>query len=137
MTERPERSPRQFLRFVLAAGASVPVNIAARLVLSDWVRFEVAVLLSHLVGMLTAYALTRLFVFGASGRPVASELSRFAMVNVVSAAITWCVSVGLVHHVFPYLRFDYQPELIGHVIGLAMSAAASFAGHRRFSFARH
>lgn len=136
MSERHGRFPRQFLRFVLAAGASVPVNIAARMVLSDWVRFEVAVLLSHIVGMLTAYALTRLFVFGASGRPVSSELSRFAMVNVVSAAITWCVSVGLVQHVFPYLRFGYRPELIGHVAGLAVSAGVSFAGHNRFSFAR-
>lgn len=127
---------RQFVRFVLAAGASVPVNLAARALLSNWVPYEVALLLSHGVGMVTAYTLTRLFVFDASGRSVGSELARFAMVNVFSAAVTWCVSVGLVHLVFPALRFTFHPELVAHVIGLGVASVASFVGHSRFSFGR-
>jgi putative flippase GtrA len=125
----------RFLRFLLAAGASVPVNIASRIVFSRWVPFEVAVLLSHVVGMLTAYALTRRWVFASSGRPVQSELVRFAGVNVMSAALTWCVSVALVDLVFPRIGFDLEPELVGHVLGLAAAAVASFVGHSRFSFA--
>lgn len=127
---------RRFVRFVVAAGASVPVNIAARIVVSRWVPFEAAVLLSHVVGMLTAYLLTKLFVFDESGRTVSSELSRFALVNVMSATLTWCVSVGLVRFVFPAIGYGYEPELVAHVIGLAIASVASFIGHSRFSFAR-
>ena len=125
---------RRFLRFLAAAGASVPVNLGARVLLSEWMRFEFAVLLSHLAGMLTAYALTRLFVFEASGRSVGSELARFAVVNVFSAALTWCVSVGLVYLVFPWVGFTYHPELAAHVIGLGAASITSFVGHSRFSF---
>ena len=133
---RAWRRHRRFIRFVVAAGASVPVNIVARIVVSHWVRYEIAVLISHIVGMLTAYLLTKLFVFDESGRSVSSELSRFALVNVMSAALTWCVSVGLVYVVFPYVHFDTQPELIAHIAGLAVASVASFIGHSRFSFAR-
>lgn len=127
---------RQFLRFVLAAGASVPVNIGARIMFSRFMPYELAVLLSHAVGMLFAYTLTRLFVFEASGRSVRSELTRFALVNLVSAALTWIVSVALLRLVFPWIGFARQPELVAHVIGLACASLSSFVGHRRFSFRR-
>jgi putative flippase GtrA len=128
------RRHAKFLRFLVAAGASVPVNIGARIVFSRWLPYEVAVLLSHLVGMVTAYVLTRLFVFGASGGSVRGELGRFAVVNVVSAALTWCVSVALVYRVFPAIGFTYRPEIVAHVLGLGVASVSSFVGHNRFSF---
>ncbi len=130
----PRSDSRQYIRFVLAAGASVPFNLAARALLSNWVPYEVALLLSHGVGMLTAWTLTRLFVFDASGRSAGSELGRFAVVNIVSVAVTWCVSVGLVRHVFPALQFAHHPELVAHLIGLGVASVTSFVGHKRFSF---
>ncbi len=130
----PERG--RFLRFLLAAGLSVPVNLGSRVLLSLVVPYEVAVVVSHGFGMATAWALTRLFVFDPSGRSASSELGRFALVNVLSVTQTWIVSVGLVRVVFPRLDFYYQPELVAHAIGLASSAVTSFWGHRRFSFAR-
>lgn len=125
---------RQFLAFLAAAGSSVPVNLLSRVLFSEWLPYGVAVLLAHGVGMVTAYALSRQFVFEQTGRSVASELGRFAMVNVVSAALTWAVSVSLVSYVFPAVRFTLQPELVGHVLGLAVASLTSFVGHRRFSF---
>lgn len=125
---------RQFVRFVAAAGASVPFNIGARILFSRGVPYEVAVLLAHGVGMLVAYTLTKLFVFDASGRSVRNELGRFAAVNVASAALTWVVSVGLVRLVFPWLGFAWQPELVAHVVGLGVASVSSFVGHRRYSF---
>lgn len=127
---------RQFVRFVAAAGASVPVNIGARILFSRWIDYGAAVLLAHVVGMVTAYTLTRLFVFERSGRTVRSEMGRFAVVNVFSATLTWAVSVGLVAIVFPAIGFTAAPELAGHVIGLGCASVASFAGHSRFSFRR-
>ncbi len=114
----------------------MPVNIAARIVFSNFVRYEFAVLLAHGVGMVTAYTLSRVFVFERTGRSVASELGRFALVNLVSAAVTWVVSVGLLYVVFPAVGLRFQPELVAHVMGLATSAVTSFIGHSRFSFRR-
>ena len=92
----PGRERTRFLRFLVAAGLSVPVNLGTRILFSRVMPYEIALVLSHLCGMLTAYALTRLFVFERSGRSAASELTRFAMVNGVSVVQTWIVAVGLV-----------------------------------------
>jgi putative flippase GtrA len=130
------RGPTQFLRFVVAAGLSVPVNLGTRILFSRALPYEAALVLSHLCGMLTAYALTRLFVFERSGRSARSELARFAAVNVVSVVQTWIIAVGLVRLVFPAIGFERQPELIGHVIGLAAASVTSYIGHRHYSFGK-
>ena len=126
----------RFLRFAVAAGLSVPVNLGSRVVFSWWMPYELALVVSHLCGMLTAYALTKAFVFAPSGRGVGEELARFGVVNVVSLAVTWAIAVALVRFVFPSLGFAREPELVAHVIGLAASAVTSFFGHRHFSFGR-
>jgi putative flippase GtrA len=132
----PVSERARFIRFLVAAGLSVPVNLASRVALSHVVPFEAAIVLSHLLGMATAWILTRLFVFEPSGRSASSELSRFALVNLVSVTQTWIVSVGLLRLVFPLVGFDRQPELVAHAAGLASSALTSFWGHRAFSFAK-
>lgn len=124
----------QFLRFVVAAGLSVPVNLGTRILFSRSMAYEFAVVLSHLCGMLTAYVLTRIFVFAPSGRSKRSELIRFGMVNLVSVAQTWVIAVGLLRIVFPWIHYERAPELTAHVIGLTFSSLTSFYGHRRFSF---
>ncbi len=134
MTTAMQSDLKRFVRFVLAAGASVPVNLAARVLFSSWMPFEVAVVLSHVVGMLTAYVLTRVFVFARSGRSTRSELSRFAIVNILSAAVTWLISVVLVRIAFPALGYDYYPEFVAHLCGLAVASVSSFLGHSRYSF---
>jgi putative flippase GtrA len=126
---------RTFAGFLVAGGISVPVNIAARIFLSSLMRFEYAVVASHIIGMIVAFSLNKWFVFASSGRRLHSELVRFSIINCLSLAQTWLVSVGLVRLVFPALGFDFHPELIGHVIGLGLSSITSFAGHRLYSFA--
>ena len=126
----------QYVWFVFVAGLSVPVNLLARVLFSSVVHYEVAVVLSHLVGMLTAYVLTRALVFDASGRSRRSEMARFLVVNVVSLAITWSVSVGLLRLVFPAFPGLWQPGLVAHAIGLACASVSSYVGHRHYSFGR-
>ncbi|MFL5334494.1 MAG: GtrA family protein [Geminicoccaceae bacterium] len=126
----------QFVKFVVAAGLSVPVNLAARVLLSRVMAYEVAIVLSHLCGMLVAYALTRTLVFGTSGRHTSIELARFALINLMSLFVTWLFAVGLLRLVFPQIGFDKSPQLAAHVLALAVASVTSFYGHRRYSFAR-
>jgi putative flippase GtrA len=126
----------QFVRFVVAAGLSVPVNLGSRIVFSLVMPYEVAIVLSHGCGMLAAYALTKAFVFEPSGRRSRSELARFAVVNLVSVAQTWVIAVGLLRLVFPRTGMPPQPELLAHAIGLATASVTSYLGHRHYSFGR-
>ena len=135
MNERLQ-GPAQFLRFVVAAGLSVPVNLGTRILFSNVLPYEIALVLSHLCGMLTAYALTRLFVFERSGRSAPSELTRFAAVNVISVVQTWIVAVALVRLVFPRIGLATEPELVAHAIGLACASVTSYLGHRHYSFGK-
>jgi len=136
VASEPPRPAGGFVGFVVAAGLSVPVNLAARALLSTVVPYELAIVLSHLVGMAVAFTLTRRFVFGASGRGVSAELGRFAAVNALSLAITWGVSVTLVRILFPAIGYRHFPELTGHFAGLCCAAVSSYLGHRYWSFAR-
>jgi putative flippase GtrA len=122
--------------FVVASGLSVPVNLASRVLFSLAVPFEIAVVLSHICGMLTAFTLSKLFVFEPSGKPIWSEFSRFTLVNLVSLAQTWIVAVGLVKFVWPLLGMGFNPELAGHFLGLATSAFTAYVGHKHLTFAR-
>ena len=124
----------QFLKFLVAAGLSVPVNLGSRVLLSRIMPYEAAVVVSHLCGMLTAFLLTRSFVFERSGRRVSNELARFTIVNVLSLVVTWVVAVGLLRLVFPRVGFDTHPELVAHIAGLCLASLTSFYGHRRYSF---
>ena len=124
----------QFLKFLVAAGLSVPVNLGSRVLLSRVMPYEAALVASHLCGMLTAFLLIRSFVFARSNRRVSNELARFTVVNLVSLSVTWIVAVGLVRIVFPRVGFDIYPELVAHVAGLGIASLTSFYGHRRYSF---
>jgi putative flippase GtrA len=127
----------QFLKFLLAAGLSVPVNLGSRVLFSLMMPYELALVVSHLCGMLTAFLLTRRFVFERSGRRVSNELVRFTLVNVLSLVVTWVIAVGLLRLVFPRVGFDTHPELVAHIAGLGLASITSFYGHRRYSFGQY
>ncbi len=126
----------EFGRFLLTGGVAAGVNVASRWVLSHALAYEVAVVIAYLAGMATAYLLSRAFVFARSGRSVADEATRFALVNVVALLQVWVVSVGLARLVFPAVGFGWHAEDIAHLIGVAIPAVTSYFGHRHFSFSR-
>jgi putative flippase GtrA len=124
----------EFFRFLLAGGIAAAANIVARLLLSMVVRFDVAVAVAYLVGMATAFILNRQFVFERSDRQVHSEMMRFVLVNLAALVQVWIVSVGLAEWLFPRIGLTWHAELIAHVIGVLSPVAASYLGHKYFTF---
>jgi putative flippase GtrA len=114
--------PGQFVRFLSTGGFAAAVNLFSRYQLNKVLSFEIAVALSYLIGMVTAYALARAFVFEASGRSVAAEFKRFAIINVFSLAFVWSISVALARHVFPAIGFQWHADDIAHFIGVGAPA---------------
>ena len=125
----------RFVLFVLAGSLAAVVNVLSRIVLNWGVSYELAIVLAYVCGMVTAYVLSRYFVFAASGRAVASESVRFVLVNLAAAAQVWLVSVGLAHFVFPAIGFTWHGDTVAHVIGVAIPVVTSYLGHKHFSFA--
>ena len=76
---------------VPSGGVAAGVNLVARAVLQPLMGFEAAVAAAYVCGMIVAYNLFRVFVFGASGRSVASEAWRFTLVNLVSMVLVWII----------------------------------------------
>ena len=126
----------QFLRFLLTGGCAAAVNLASRYLLNTAMSFEWAVALAYLIGMATAYALARAFVFEASGRSKGAEFGRFAIVNLFALAFVWLISVGLAQIVFPAIGFVWHADDVAHLIGVLAPAVTSYFGHRWFTFAR-
>lgn len=125
---------RRFVRFIAMGGIAAGANIGARWLLSFAMTFEVAVALSYLVGMITAFVLMRLLVFAPSDRPVSTQFLRFTMVNALSFTQVWMVSVGLVRIVFPAVGFAWHDETVGHIIGVLSPVVTSYLLHQQFSF---
>jgi putative flippase GtrA len=69
----------EFIRFVLVGGVAALVNIVSRLFLSSLMPFEAAVVIAYLVGMVTAFCLSRQFVFAKSERHVGNEAMRLCL----------------------------------------------------------
>jgi 4-hydroxybenzoate polyprenyltransferase/putative flippase GtrA len=127
---------RSFAKFLLVGGIAAAVNWSSRFAFSRVLDFGWAVAAAYLLGMVTAYVLSRLLVFEKSGRTVAVELLRFGLVNLVALVIVEGVTEGLVHGLFPAIRFTWRPEAVAHAIGVASPTVTSYLGHRYFTFGK-
>jgi putative flippase GtrA len=125
---------RQFLRFVLTGGAAALVNVVSRIGFSQWMAFEVAVLASYGIGMVTAYLLARAFVFPGSSQSVGRSFAAFALVNLAAVLQTWLVSVGLRPWLLSLVGAVGLADLIAHGIGVIVPVFTSYLGHKHVSF---
>jgi putative flippase GtrA len=124
----------RFASFAVTGGIAATCNLCTRFFLSRVMRYELAVLLAYLVGMVVAFVLARTFVFEKSAREWHAQLGRFAIVNLFGLVQVWLVSVSLVRIVFPWLAFRWHPEDVGHFIGVASPVFVSYYAHKHFSF---
>lgn len=123
---------REFLKFVVAGGTAAAVNFLSRIVLNYFLSFEVSVILAYIVGMATAYILTRLFVFH-SDASIASSSTKFVIVNIAAVLQTYFVSVYLYRFLQEYSSISYQKEL-AHFAGISIPVFTSYLGHKYWSF---
>ena len=128
------RAVPQFARFIVAGGIAAVVNVVARKLLAPSMSYSAAIILAYLLGMLTAYVLTRRYVFGPGTGSTAQSAFRFAAVNAVAIAQTWGVSLLLARHVLPALGIQRHAEDLAHLVGVAVPIATSYIGHRAWTF---
>ncbi len=128
---------KEFVIFVLCGGFSAVFNLLARVWLDQFVSYALSVVLSYFVGMVTAFMLNRMLVFGKGSSEsdlVARVFLRFALVNAVSMMQTVLVSLLFKEMIFPRMRMFYHPKEAAHFLGLASTTFTSFIGHKFFTF---
>ena len=128
---------KQFVKFLMVGGFAALVNFISRILLSEVMSYRWSIFVAYLIGMLTAYLLSRLFVFEKSSRKPLQELYYFSIVNLLAVCQVWIISVLLAEYVFPKLEFSFYPEEIAHIIGLSVPIFTSFLGHKYWSFKSH
>ena len=124
----------EFFKFVVVGGLAALVNFLSRFGFSEFMDFRWAVLAAYLVGMTTAFFLSKRYVFAPSGRKLHHEMSYFAIVNLFAVLQVWLISVGLAEYLFPAIGFGFYPEAVAHFIGISVPAFTSYLGHKYFSF---
>ena len=124
---------KEFILFVAAGGFAALVNFVSRIIFNFWFSFEVSVVLAYLIGMITAYILTKIFVFKAKSVGLVSSSIKFTIVNILAVLQTYFISVYLYYWLNNNINFDYNKE-IAHFLGIAFPVITSYIGHKYYSF---
>ena len=72
----------EFFQFLMVGGFSAGVNFVSRIGFSELVSYRYAIIFAYLVGMITAFLLSKHYVFEKSGRPFKYELRDFTIINI-------------------------------------------------------
>lgn len=124
----------RFVRFLAAGGIAAVANFCSRIALSEVLPYAASIVLAYCIGMATAFALNRLFVFSESSNPLSSQVKWFVLVNLAAVAQTLVLSLLFARVIFPYLGMAFHPETIAHAIGVIVPVLTSYIGHRKLSF---
>ena len=125
---------KQFMGFLIAGGIAATVNFSSRIFYNQYCSFSTSVLIAYLTGMVTAFILAKIFVFKSSTQPVKRSAMIFTLVNLLAAAQTWVISMGLNFYVFPALGVEQHVTDIASAIGIIVPVFTSYLGHKRWSF---
>jgi len=124
----------QFLRFLGVGATAAATQWVARIFLSEAFSFSTAVLIAYGIGMATAFALNRLFVFQDAAKPVEQQVAWFVIVNLAFLPVVWAVSIVLADDVLPLLGVSLYRESVAHAIAIAVPTFGSFLLHKFLTF---
>ena len=124
----------QFILFLLTGGFSAIINLTSRIIISNFLRFEVSVLIAYFIGMLTAFFLAKKYVFLNIKKSDKKSFPIFALVNFVAILQTFLISkyirIWLINISDNLIFIDF----ISHLCGVIFPIFTSFYGHKYITF---
>jgi putative flippase GtrA len=124
----------QVVLFLLVGGTAAAAQWLARFPLNLVMPYAAAVTAAYAVGMAIAFELNRRYVFPAGADARHRQFVRFFLVNILSFATVWAVSIGLGSLILPRLMAANLAEALGHGVGVLSPALASYFLHKHFTF---
>lgn len=129
---------RQFLGFVAVGGTAALLHWLARIVLSLWLPFSLAVVLAYVVGMLVAFLLNSFFVFQRSTRPRALQARDFIIINLASFPLVWFAALQInsgLQALGPLHDAGARyTEALAHAIAISLPMLATFLIYKFHAF---
>lgn len=124
----------QFLLFLLCSGTALVLNFLSRIVLSVFIPYGAAVLVAYGIGMLTAFLLSKRYVFPHSSNPLRREVTLFVTINLAWLPVIWLASIWLGDHVLPHFMNEPLAHALAHGISITLPALINFAFHKFLTF---
>lgn len=124
----------EFMRFVIAGGIAAIANYGSRFLYSYWLRYEFAIIMAYLTGMVVAFVLMRGHVFESRDKPVRSQVLYFILVNGFAVLQTLLVSVFFAYWLLPSWGIMEHAEGVAHLIGVMVPVITSYYGHKYLTF---
>ena len=134
ISSKKREEKRQFILFIITGGTSAIINILSRIILSNFFRFEIAILIAYGIGMITAFLLAKRYVFLNSNKSIKKSFPAFALVNLISVLQTFFVSIFIKNCLIVFFDNLSFIELISHTCGLGILVFTSFYGHKYITF---
>jgi putative flippase GtrA len=125
---------KPFLRFLLAGSVAAVANFGSRFLFSLWVRYEWAIVLAFVVGLIVGFVLMRGYVFNAHGKPFGPQAAKFLAVNLFALLQTLVVSVALARWALSVTGAASHAQALGHLAGVVVPMVTSYFGHRLATF---
>lgn len=125
---------KQFFIFLVSGGLAACLNWGSRFLFSVFVRFEVAVVLAFMVGLLSGFILMRLFVFNGTGKPIVPQVGKYIAVNLFALLQTLIISLMLARWLLPSLGVVEHVEALAHLVGVLVPVVSSYFGHKFLTF---
>lgn len=124
----------RFALFVIAGGLAAVANFGSRILLGEVMPYAASIVVAYCIGMATAFALNRLFVFTAATNPMQQQVTWFVLVNIAAVLQTLLISLLFARLVFPWIGMDFHPETAAHAIGVVVPVFSSYIGHKHLTF---
>ena len=124
---------KEFLLFLFSGGLAALVNIFSRSIFSFFLDFKTSIIYAYILGMITAYILSRKIVFF-SKKNVLKSFFYFAIVNFLAIIQTYYISIWTKEIILPYIGINQFMELIAHSTGVIFPVFTSYFGHKYISF---
>ena len=124
---------KQFVGFAAAGGFAAFLNWLSRIVFSLWMPFSWAIVLAYVVGMATAFALNRMFIFKKSEKSVIEQAKGFVFMNLLSFPIVWFSAIKI-NEGLQALGYHAYTESIAHAIAVTLPTITTFLFYKIFAF---
>ena len=124
---------KQFLGFLTVGGLAAFIHWGARIILSLWLSYSLAIIIAYIIGMMTAFLLNRIFVFKRSNRTLAQQAKGFIWINLLFFPVVWFAAVKINDGLNNFGLYSYSKE-IAHGIAVAVPMIATFLFYKLIAF---
>ena len=125
---------KEFILFLITGGFSAIINLSSRIIISNFLRFEISVLIAYLIGMITAYYLAKKYVFLNIKKSYKKSFPVFALVNFVAVLQTFFISKYIRILLIDIFNNFIIIDFISHLCGVIFPIFTSFFGHKYITF---